>query len=304
MELKQWTYDEFPAFTTPIEGVKVLSTNGDGWRVSYIPNVEFVTEGGITLKLQILQPRSRNNPEPVLPCVVYVKGSAWMKQDIYADIPALSKLAERGFIVAIVEYRHSGLAPFPAPIVDARNAVRFLRKNAGKYRINAERIIIAGDSSGGHTAVFAGLRHNDDTNENSYPGISGEVKGIINYYGSCSLMRPDSNPSTINHNQPDSPEGMEMGGIDLIKRPDLVKALSAECNIDESTRIAPMLIFHGTKDRVVNTWCSVDLYNQLKRCGKDVALYLLDGADHGGAEFWTSEILDIVQEFIAKCLEM
>ena len=117
-------------------------------------------------------------------------------------------------------------------------------------------------------------------------------------------MRPDSNPSTINHNQPDSPEGMEMGGIDLIKRPDLVKALSAECNIDKSTRIAPMLIFHGTKDRVVNTWCSVDLYNQLKRCGKDVALYLLDGADHGGAEFWTSEILDIVQEFIAKCLEM
>ena len=163
MELKQWTYDEFPAFTTPIEGVKVLSTNGDGWRVSYIPNVEFVTEGGITLKLQILQPRSRNNPEPVLPCVVYVQGSAWMKQDIYANIPALSKLAERGFIVAIVEYRHSGLASFPAPIVDARNAVRFLRKNAGKYRINAERIIIAGDSSGGHTAVFAGLRHNDDT---------------------------------------------------------------------------------------------------------------------------------------------
>ena len=303
MELKQWRYDEFPSFEDPVEGAKILPTTGDDWRVYYIPDVEYITEDGTALRLQILQPFSRNEPEPVLPCVVFVQGSAWMKQDIYFQIPALSKLAERGYVVAIVEYRHSEVASFPAPIVDARNAVRFLRKNAERFRIDPDSIILSGDSSGGHTAVFAGVRHNDDTTENSYPGISGEVRGIVNYYGSCSVVRPDSNPSTVNHNLPDSPEGMEMGGVDLNQRPDLVKALSAECNIDEATEIAPMLILHGTKDRIVNTWCSVDLYRQMKRCGKDVMLYLLDGADHGGAEFWTREVLDIVQAFIERCLK-
>lgn len=302
MELKQWTYEEFPAFDTPVEGAFVLPTTGDEWRVRYIPNVRYDEVDGTPLTLQILRPFTRNRPEPVLPCVVFVQGSGWMKQDVYFQVPALSKLAERGYIVAIVEYRHSGIASFPAPIVDARNAVRFLRSHAGEYGVDPDRMIVAGDSSGGHTAVFAGLRHNDDTAENHFPGVSAEVKGIVNYYGSCGFTRPDSNPSTPNHNLPDSPEGLEMGGANLRERPDLVRALSAECNIAPDTDVAPMLILHGTKDRTVNAWCSVDLYNQLKRCGKDAELFLLDGADHGGGEFWTDGVLDIVQRFIERCL--
>lgn len=60
-------------------------------------------------------------------------------------------------MVAIVEYRHSGIAPFPAQAIDARNAVRFLRKNAADYLIDPEQIILSGCSSGGHTAVYAGM---------------------------------------------------------------------------------------------------------------------------------------------------
>jgi dipeptidyl aminopeptidase/acylaminoacyl peptidase len=75
-----------------------------------------------------------------------------------------------------------------------------------------------------------------------------------------------------------------------------------ECNISEDTEIAPTLIFHGTKDRTVNTYNSVDLYRKMKNSGKDVTFYLVRGADHGGAEFWTPEILDIVDAFIKRCL--
>ncbi len=39
----------------------------------------------------------------------------------------------------------------------------------------------------------------------------------------------------------------------------------------------------------------------MKRCGKDVQMYLLDGADHGGAEFWSPQVMDIVQGFIERC---
>ena len=59
-------------------------------------------------------------------------------------------------------------------------------------------------------------------------------------------------------------------------------------------------MFHGTKDRTINPRVSVDVYNRLKQCGKDVKLYLLEGADHGGSEFWTEEIQQIVIDFIEE----
>lgn len=133
--------------------------------------------------------------------------------------------------------------------------------------------------------------------------VSAEVKGIVDYYGSVSVMLEDGNPSTINHHLPDSPEGMEMGGVNLRERPDLCKKLSVECNIDETTEVAPALILHGTKDRTVNTRESVILYRRMKEVGKDVQLYLIKGADHGGPEFWMPEVIDIVDSFIQRCFE-
>ena len=224
-----------------------------------------------------------------------------MPQDVYAQLPRVSRLAERGYVTAVVEYRHSGIAAFPAQIMDTRNAVRFLRANAEQYHIDPDRIVVSGDSSGGHTAMFAGMIH-DDTENNLYPGVSADVKGIVNFYGSTSVMAEDSNPVQVLHCQPDSPEGMVMGHVDLRNNLELKRRLSVECNITEDTVIPPVIILHGTKDRVVNCEGSVILYRQLKECGKDVQLYLIKGADHGGAEFWTTETLDIVDRFIRSCI--
>lgn len=302
MEVREWTYEEFPEFKEKVENVKVIHTTGNEIGVHYIPDVEYVNMDGIPLHLQIMIPFKRKSVAEKYPCVVFVQGSAWMKQVVYTQLPLLARLVEKGYVVAIVEYRHSGIAAFPAQAIDARNAVRFLRKNADSWKIDADKMIMSGDSSGGHTAMFAGLRHNDDTEENLFPGISAEVSGIINYYGSVSVMLEDGNPSTVNHHLPDSPEGMEMGGINLRERPDLCEKLSVECNIDIETQIAPVLIFHGTKDRIVNTRQSVNLYKKLKNMGKEVEMYLVEGADHGGAEFWTEEMLTIVDRFIRKCV--
>ncbi len=309
MEIKAWTYEEFPEFTEEVEGAQVLETTGDEPGTCYLHDVEYANMDGVPLHLQIVAPTSRNHPYNAFggeqamarPCFVFVQGSAWMEQYVYMNVCHMARLAARGYVCAIVQYRHSGQAPFPAQAIDTRNAIRFLRVNAKKYGIDPDRMIVAGDSSGGHTAMWAGLRHNDDTEENLFPGVSAEVKGIVNYYGSVSVMLEDGNPSTLNHHQPDSPEGMEMGGVDLRNRPDLCRQLSVEENIDESTPVAPTLIFHGTKDRIVNTKESVLLYNAMKAAGKDVALYLLKGADHGGTEFWTEQILDIVDQFMQRC---
>ncbi len=302
MEVKEWTYEELPEFTQEVEGAQVIATTGDELGAVYIPNVEYAQVDGVKLHLQILIPSTRNQPEMICPCVVFVQGSAWMPQDVYAQIPRVSRLAERGYVVAVVEYRHSGIAPFPAQIMDARNAIRFLRVNAQQYHIDPEQIIVSGDSSGGHTAMFAGMIH-DDVENNLFPGVSAEVKGIVNYYGSTSVMAEDSNPTQLLHCQADSPEGMVMGHVDLRNNRELKRKLSVECNITEDSVIPPTIILHGTKDCVVNCEGSAILYRQMKKCGKNVKLYLIKGANHGGSEFWTKEVLDIVDGFIRSCLQ-
>ncbi len=304
MEIRNWAYDEFPEFTKEVEGAIRLHTTGEEPGVQLYHAVEYANVDKTALHLNIFCPDTRNErvteTKRIRPCIVHVQGSAWMEQDIYRETPQISNLAKRGYVVAVVEYRHSGIAPFPAQIIDTRNAVRFMRVHAAEYGVDPERIAVSGTSSGGHTAVFAGMRHNDNTKENLFPGVSAEVLGILNFYGATSIMREDANPTTLNHLLPDSPEGMEMGGVNLREREDLRRAMSADCNITEDTDIPPMLILHGTKDRLVNAAQSADLYRRLHECGKKAELYLIEGADHGGPEFWTEEVIDLIDSFLKK----
>ena len=309
MEVREWSYEDFPEFAEEVEGARIIETTGNERGTVYLHDVEYAKVNNVSLRLQIIIPACRNDHFNYMgeqenmanPCFVFVQGSAWYPQYVYGNVANLARLAMRGYVCAIVEYRHSGIASFPAQAVDTRNAVRFLRSNAKRFGIDPERIIVAGDSSGGHTAVWTGLLHNDDSEQNLFPGVSAEVSGIVDYYGSTSVIAPDSNPTQLKHCLADSPEGQVMGGKDLLQNPELARQLSAECNIDENTEIAPVLIFHGTKDRVVNCTGSVILYRRLKETGHPAELYLVKGADHGGSEFWTETVLDIVDDFAVKC---
>ncbi|MBR3437873.1 MAG: alpha/beta hydrolase fold domain-containing protein, partial [Lachnospiraceae bacterium] len=148
MEVKQWTYEELPEFTDIPEGAKIIPTTGDEVGVMYLHDIEYANVDGHPLHLQLMIPNSRNKRMDFfvkelpfkLPCFVFVQGSAWMQQYVYANVPNLSKLAARGYVCAIVEYRHSGIAKFPSQAEDALNAVRFLRKNAPRFGIDQDNM--------------------------------------------------------------------------------------------------------------------------------------------------------------------
>lgn len=72
--------------------------------------------------------------------------------------------------------------------------------------------------------------------------------------------------------------------------------------MDENTKLPPVIMFHGTKDRTINPRVSVTVYERLRQCGKDVKLYFLEGANHGGSEFWTEEVLNIIMQFMCEAL--
>ena len=42
----------------------------------------------------------------------------------------------------------------------------------------------------------------------------------------------------------------------------------------------------------------------MKSCGKQVEVYLLEVADHGGAEFWTEDVCRLVDEFVQDCMKV
>lgn len=132
MEVKAWEYDEYPGLTEEVEGAVHIPTTGDEPGVYHWHDIPYAEVDGHTLVLQILEPYTRNEPEKLHPCFVFVQGSAWGVQDVYKSCPHYARLAARGYVVAVVQYRHSGIAHFPAPIQDARNAVRFMRLHAGR----------------------------------------------------------------------------------------------------------------------------------------------------------------------------
>lgn len=300
METKAWTYEEFPEYTEHVDGATMVDTTGDEIEVKYLNDVPYETEGGVELHLQLLVPVTRNGLDGPLPCIAFVKGSAWRKQKMYVLIPELARIAQMGYVVAEVEYRPASDAPFPAQIVDTQNAIRYLRANADKLGIDPEKIIVMGNSSGGHCAVFASFL---EAGGSAIPDVPCGVRGVIDLYGAVSLLADDSFPITSDHHTPTSPEGILMGGADMRDDMKLREKGTAACYITPELEIPPVLIVHGMKDRKCNTQQSVDLYRKLLACGKDAELYLVRGADHGGAEFYTDYMLGVYDGFIRRCLK-
>ena len=289
------TYEEMIEDETFIEEMQTRIMSDQEMDTMYIPDVEYMNIDGISRILQILVPRKRVMENEKYPLIVYVQGSAWHKQNVYQHVGQLNYLCKQGFVVAIVQYRESDLAPFPAQIEDTKTAIRFLRKHHEEYFIDEQNVFLFGDSSGGHVALVSGLTSKLPLfNGNLYSEYSNEVRAIIDFYGVVDITMEDGFPTTENHQQPDSPEGY------LIGRKNIARQTSPMTYLDGD--IPPILIAHGTKDRLVAFKQSVKLYKALKDKNKEVIFYRMKGADHGGPMFFCEEMLDEVIKFIKKSI--
>ena len=114
MKIKEWTYEEYPSFDEAVEGAIRITTTGNEIGTYIYSNVEYANIDGMPLHLQIIVPETRNTKGKGIkyPCLVYVQGSAWMKQNINAKLGLLARLSEKGYVIAVVEYRSSEIAPF------------------------------------------------------------------------------------------------------------------------------------------------------------------------------------------------
>jgi acetyl esterase/lipase len=131
-------------------------------------------------------------------------------------------VAERGYVVAFVEYRPSSVAGFPAQVRDVRTALRYLAAHAADFHIAPGPIALWGDSSGAHTAVLTALTSDDPYfSDEPIDAPAPEIYAVVDYYGPSDISRMNEEPSVQDHRAADSPEGLLIGGVDVLDNPEL-----------------------------------------------------------------------------------
>lgn len=127
-------------------------------------NITYGKGGDVELKLDLARPASGEGPFPAL---VFIHGGGWgwypgFNRSQY-DFEIM-KAAERRYVAVTVDHRLISVKendkvkyPFPAQVHDVKCAVRWLRANAEKYKIDPNRIGAVGWSSGAHLAFMLGL---------------------------------------------------------------------------------------------------------------------------------------------------
>ena len=297
--------EDFPASPELPEGaIPVKWADEPGMMVDILTDVVYDERDGETLHLQILLPLElmpmMEPPTKKFPLIVYVPGSAWMRQTPKLFLPRMIKIAQCGYAVAIVQYRPSEVAGFPAQIEDAKTAIRFMRKNADEYRILPDKIALYGDSSGGHTAVMAGITGAGLLDNGQYGEFSCEAACIVDCFGPTDVSLMNYYPSAMDHCSAISPEGMFLGGVEVLENTELAQKASPMSYLSRDKDIPPMLMMHGDRDQLVPFNQSVRMYGKLKELGKEVTFYKLEGAFHGTGGFNSKEAQETILNFVSK----
>ncbi len=258
--------------------------------VEVIRDLEYAQVKGVSLKLDLYRPSAM--PSAPMPLVIWVHGGGW-RNGTKANCPA-AWLAAQGYAVASLDFRLLPEHPWPAQIEDPIAALRWLRKESGKYGLAAERSAAMGGSSGGHVVALWGtlpLRAED------------KVKAVVDLYGPTDLLTMPPNVLSEKRTRADLAKAngaLLLGGI-VMDQPEKARAVSALHQASKDD--VPFLIMHGMDDPGVPVDQSERLHAALKAAGVESTLKLIPGAGHGGKEFDSPESRALIQAFLDRHLK-
>lgn len=205
------------------------------------------------------------------PLIINIHGGAWTHGEKESQ-GNFKNYLKKGFAVANVEYRMSGTAKAPAAIEDVRCAFLYMIKNAEKFNIDTNRIVIMGGSAGGHLALMVGLLGKNPLFDKECSGTKGvKVAAIIDKYGITDLTSIEKgtwkNRSAV-------------GWLD--KNADNVKFLASISPITYLSQDSPpVFVVHGDADPIVPYEQSYKLYKKLKKLGVKNQFMSIKGGLHG-----------------------
>lgn len=259
--------------------------------------------------IDIYLPDEGEGPFPV---VVHIHGGGFAfgdKRDDHMD--AYLGGIKLGLAVASVEYRVSGEAPFPAAVLDCREAIRFLREHASEYKIDPERIGLIGGSAGGNLCAMIAMNipngrfpmENPKTIRTAQPYVKTAVCQFGPMHFSTMEAQARANGISATHdNSADMPESAYVG-MPIDEAPEEWISLANPATY-ASPRMCPILVQHGTKDHLVPFEQSKEFVDAVvAKAGAGKVTYVpLEGADHEDKMFVTEPNMGFVWGYLKEHL--
>lgn len=243
-------------------------------------NVVYNVASGEDLKLDVYRPRNAAAPVSV---VMFIHGGGWVAGSKEGAVLYTLPFLEMGMAVVNVEYRLAKVAPAPAAVEDCRCALRWIVRNAEKYKFDPSRIVVGGGSAGGHLALMTGMVTSAAGFDRGCPAddkirwtgsdkTEPKVAAIINWFGITDVndMLEDGG----------NPRGY---AIEWVGNRNDVARIATKTSPLTYVRAAlpPILTIHGDNDTLVPVAHGRRLHEALQKAGAPSQLLILPGAGHG-----------------------
>ena len=234
------------------------------------------------------------------PLLVWIHGGAWENGNKSA-MP-MAPFVERGFAVASLDFSPASKARFPGQVHEIKAAIRFLRAQAKRYGYAAERIGVAGASSGAHLAAMVGTSNGNAELEGTlgdHRGESSDVHAIVSYFAATNLttILAQSTPFGLNIREPALTRLLGAAPKDAEQ---LARLASPVFQVDRGD--PPLLLLHGDQDPQMPINQSHELEGAYEREGLEVDFIVVHGAAHGGNAFYAAGNVERVAAFLATHL--
>ena len=203
--------------------------------------------------------------------VIICPGGGYARLSIDSEgYDVAKRLNEMGVTAFVLKYRLPNDQTQPdksiAPLLDAQQALRLVRQQAAKYRLNPERIGLMGFSAGGHLTAWAGTRFARPVGDNPGPA-SVRPAFLVLLYPIISFADSLAHPGSRRNLLGDNPSAEQ------------VRQYSNELQVTAQT--PPVFLVHAQDDRSVPVQNSLVFYQACLRRGVPAEMHLYPKGGHG-----------------------
>lgn len=253
------------------------------------PNVTYLVANNYEAKLDVYARRNTTGPQPTL---IHIHGGGWTGGTKEAALPFLMPWFEMGWNVVNVEYRLAKVSLAPAAVEDCLCALRWIAANSTQHNLDTTRLVVTGDSAGGHLALTTGMIPESAGLDRQCPGVPlPKIAAIVNWYGITDVG-----------DLLDGPNRRSFAVAWISSKPDreeIAKRLSPLTYVRPG--LPPVLTIHGDADPTVPYNHGLRLQEALEKAGVPHQLLTIPGGKHGN--FNPDERLKVfstIREFLTK----
>ena len=249
-----------------------------------VPNIVYERASGWEGKLDVYAQRTPPNSPPT-PVVIFIHGGGWVQGTKEASVMrGVLPYIAMGYSVVNVEYRLANVSLAPAAIEDCRCALRWVIAHAKDYNLDVNRIVVSGESAGGHLALTTGMiPASAGLDRMCFTTSEPHVAAIVDFFGITDIADLLDGP-----NKKPFPESWPYTVQWLGNQPNRAEIAKASSPLTYVRAGVPATIsIHGDADPLVPYAHSTRLQEALQKAGVAHELVTIPSGGHGN--FSTAE---------------